>query len=73
MVMGQGWVWGGPVKTESELRQDGFQVLLKLVRGAVAKSGVAAVGVEAGVEVVALVKSLVQKLNGAPPNGAALH
>ena len=44
-------VWGGPVKTASQLRQVGVEFLFKLVRGAVAKSGVAAVGVAVGVEV----------------------
>ena len=44
--------WGGPVGTDSELRQGDFQVLFKLVRGAVAQGVVAAVEVKVSVGVV---------------------
>jgi len=44
-------VWGGPVKTDSELKQVDFQVVFKLMGRAVAQSGMAAVKVKVDVEI----------------------
>ena len=46
------FLWGGPVKTDSELRDVGFQVMFELVRRVVAQGGVAAVEFGVGAEVV---------------------
>ena len=43
--------WDGPVKTDRELKQVDFQVVFKLMRRAVAQSGVAKVEVKVDVEV----------------------